>query len=227
MTVGINENVALVAASKNDKGSLEIVFQTGKPAVVDILAQFTEQKDRSTSRMLMFPFDAEQNGEKREVKRIAQDVSALRDILQHLLEGYFTTEEAVLDPYAGVDMTGSAEQIAGKLQTQSVLDRIYSNLVNGFIAKLNTRTAEQKDQKFRLLLVRRSQSSHYPAFRKMFINDNPFFEPMSVPATKLRFTKYEIEKGMNNGDSISKANADNVGDVPTETADAILDLGSR
>jgi hypothetical protein len=227
--VGVNENVKLKGADINEKGTLTISFiQDGAVATVsDLLNDAAGVKPNDgTTTIMLFPPSPEYAGEKRTVEQIAQDLGGFRDQLQHLLQGYVTSEAATLDPYAGLD-TSNTESFLASLQTENVIGRIYKNLASQFIAKLKEIGSRLDTDTFRLLLVRRSAASHYGTFRKRFVTSNPFWESMSIPAasSKLKFTKYEISKGLNDGTPVA---ADAVQTSEPAESNAAADiLGSR
>lgn len=232
LRVGINENVRLNAAETkiNDKGSLVLNFVQGKElSQVDTDDLFNNNagvRSGNGTNIMLFPVDVESNGEKREVDRISKDFVGLRDQLEHILQGYMTTDKAKLNPYEGVSLT--KDNFATEIVKPAVAERIYKNLTSQFVAKVNALTEEDLAKEFRLLLLRRSEAKHYGTLRKNFITDHPFWESMSIPkeGSQVHFTKYEIGKGLNNPDPVNKAAAaDQTEGATATTADDIL--GSR
>lgn len=230
IAVGINDNVTLKGAEINEKGSLEISFSQGADLsdipTDDLLNDAAGVKPAGAAKIMLFPIDVEANGEKRDADRISKDIVSVRDQLEHILQGYMPKKDAMLNPYDGLDLT--KENFKTEILKASVVERMFKNLTGQFIAKVKALTAEQLEQKFRLLLVRRSAAKNFGTFRKMFITDNPFWEPMSIVeagASKVKFTRYEIDKGMNDGSAVKKEEvADQTADDQS-TADDIL--GSR
>lgn len=225
--VGINEDVQLKSAARNDKGTLVINFTQGTPleetATDDLFNNKAGVRAGNGTNVMIWGFQAESNGQERDADRIAKDVVAVRSQLQHILEGYMTKDNAKLDPYANTGLT--AENFESKLKQQATLDLVYKNLVDQFIEKVST-LGDAINNKFRLLLVRKSESNHYGTFRRNFIEDNPFWESMSIPkeASGLAFTKFEINKGLNNPNAIQAPAADTAASDQS-TSDDIL--GSR
>lgn len=204
--VGINEPVRLTKALINEKGTLEVSFEQDgvKQSIDDLLNNVGGVTDGSGVNIMLFPPSLEFQGEKRDVKDIAIDLGALRDQLEHLLQGYLTTDEARLNPYEGID-TSDVTAFQAALQTEGMINRIYKNLTSQFVAKVNT-LGDKLNDTFRLLLVRRSKASHYGVFRKRFINNNPFWESTKIPvsSSKVAFNSYELKNGLNNGDPVAK-----------------------
>jgi len=228
LQVGINKKVFLDKAEINDKGSLVITFQTGEAVkatpVDDLLNNTAGVKPSSGTNIIVWPVKTQDNGQDRQAKDIANDLRAVRDQLEHLLLGYVTSDRATLDPYAGIDKSDTAAFIAS-LSNQSRVDAIYKNLVNQFIAKVKELKDQLPVKSFRLLLVRRSANNHYGTFRKNFITDNPFWESEQIPDTssRVKFTNYEIKKGLNSGEPVAKESvADAVQSTGNSAADAIL-----
>lgn len=228
--VGINENVRLKGAEINDRESLQVSFVSGQAAgnIDDLLNSTAGVSDNNGVNIILWPAKTEYNGTPREAKDVARDLTTLRDQLEQILGAYMTTENAKLDPYAGLD-TSNVQAFQASLTKQATVDRIYKNLASQFVAKVNTLTDEQKAFTFRLKLVRTSANNHYGTLPRGFVRDNPFWESMSIPAaaSKVKFTKYEISKGMDNPTAIDKdavADTQKPADVPSAT-DAILGLG--
>lgn len=230
LRVGINNNVLLNGASINDKGTLVLSFsQAGRVSDEDdMLSKVAQVKTSNVSNMMLFPVSVDRSGVAKEVKQIAGSLRGLREQLEHFLAGYLTTADATLQPYADIDTTNQDAFIAA-LGQQATVTKIYNNLTTQFIAKLNQIGQTRLNaEAFRLLLVRRSPTNHYGALRSMFIQDNPFWEPMRVPQkdSQLRFTKYEIGKGYDNGDPVAQTDADAT-DTTTGGSAADLILGQR
>lgn len=229
LRVGINKNVFLDKAEINDKGSLVISFRVGEvvktTAEDDLLNTTAGVKPGSgLTNIIIWPVKTQDNDAPRETKNIANDLRAVRDQLEHLLQGYVTSDRAALNPYAGIDTTDSAAFITS-LSKQSVVDVIYKNLVNQFIAKLNEIKDQLPVKSFRLLLIRRSSTNHYGTLRKNFITDNPFWESETIPETssRVKFTAYEYKNGLNNGEPVAKESvADAVPNGAVSAADSIL-----
>lgn len=228
IVVGINEPVLFKGGEINEKGTLEVVF--GVPGVDisevptdDLLNDAAGVKPRGNdTKFILWPIDVEANGEKKEADRISKDVVSLRDQLEHILQQFFPKVEAMLNPYDGLSLT--KDNFKEEILKQPVVDRMYKNLTTQFVAKVKTLTEADLAKELRLLCVRRSTSSHYPSLRKVFISDNPFLEPAIIPATasKLKFTKFEIERGMNDGTPVKKEQVADQTDATQSTADDIL-----
>lgn len=233
MRVGITENVLLVGANINEKGTLVLDFSV-KGGIVsaadDFLNKVAEVKNENVSSLMIFPPSVEYLGEKREIKQIANSLRGFRDQLQHFLLGYVTSDKATLSPYDGIDTTDQDAFVIA-LGQQVTVDKIYNNLAVQFISKLGEiGSARLNAETFRLLLVRQSAAKHFGTLRSNFITQNPFWESMSIPRvnSSVRFTKYEITKGFNSGEPVAQASADTTTGTPTPGASAAeLILGSR
>lgn len=233
MKVGITQNVLLVGANVNDKGTLVLDFSV-KGGIVsaadDFLNKVAEVKNDNVSSLMVFPPSVEYNGEKKEVKSIANALRGFRDQLQHFLLGYLTSDQATLSPYEGIDTTDQ-DAFVTALSQQVTVDKIYGNLAKQFVAKLQQIGSERLNKEaFRLLLVRQSAAKHFGTLRSNFISQNPFWESMSIPVANsaVRFTKYEITKGLNSGEPVAQTNADaSISGEPAGQSAADLILGHR
>lgn len=206
--VGINENVfiaeaKIVVAEKDaTKSRLVIDFKdTEEEAVAssgDMLADLnsSEEEGLESSGLSIFPFDNEVSEGKEFTAEIAkQRIEEVKGPLNHILLGYMTKADIKWDIFKGIPVT--ADTASNMLLQNDVLRKIYDNIVDQFISMLTPRLAGKK--KFRLLAVRQSAKKHFPALRKRFLKENPFWESMEIPAaqTKLKFNNYEISKGFN------------------------------
>lgn len=230
--VGINEGVLLNKENTliNEKGTLQINFTQGQALADvptdDLLNASAGVRASNGTNILLWPVQTESGGQPRDSERISNDLVALRDQLQHVLQGYMTSDKARLDAYADTGLTGA--NFSTEIMKQAVVDKVYKNLTTQFVAKVKSLTDADLAKPFRLLLVRKSDSNHYGTFRKRFITDNPFYESMEIPSasSSVRFTKYEITKGFNNPNAIDKAvAADQTEGAEESTANDIL--GSR
>lgn len=221
--IGINENVVLSKAVKNEQGTLETTWrEITAPASGNPLDAFNGGESEGTSTgdrtIKLFPFDNKPSGDKPvDATEITRRINVIRDLLVHILKGYMT--QAKIDEVlnsttifagTGINSDTTKENFAARVLMDDVLVRVYDNLVNGFITLITPHLDDEK-QPMRLLLVRQSAAKAYADYRKNFIKDNPFLEPMSVPKEQsaLKFTKWEIEKGKNSSADIS-APADEV-----------------
>jgi len=216
--VGINQNVfiaeakVVVAEKDATKSRLVIDFRDNEdeaPASSgDLLSDLnsSEEEGLESSGLSIFPFDNQVDAGKEFTAEIAkQRIEEVKGPLNHILLGYMTKTEIRWDIFKGIPVT--ADTASNMLLQNDVLRKIYDNIVEQFIQMLTPRLAGKK--KFRFLAIRQSAKKHYPALRKRFLKENPFWESMEIPdnQSKLKFNNYEISKGLNH-------------DIPVPTDDA-------
>jgi hypothetical protein len=114
---------------------------------------------------------------------------------------------SVIDPYRGLGLT--RENMTTNLPHEETLQKVFKNmgedfsaLMKGILVEEATKDADKR-VRLRVLLVRQSAAKHYATFRKRFIKEQPVFEIYikGIP-TKLKFSDYEIQKGLNDGTPI-------------------------
>jgi hypothetical protein len=224
--VGINENVILTSVALNDKNTLSFTFEekgTGDKPMNPFEALASDEVvdiDNGKSINLFQPNvpDKADMTQEKKVDIVTSDINKTKGILIHFLKGWMTKEEVkgAINPFAGtaVDATNYATQLLNK----EVLAAIHKNMSTTFI-QLITPFLAQRDA-FRLLLVRQSADKHWPSFRGKYIEENPFWESMQIPAeaSKLKFTAYEISQKLNDGTPVSKDNAKTADSKPADTA---------
>lgn len=231
LKVGINENVKLVGAEINDKGSLQISFKDAATVArkKDLLDSLANTKDFSVTNFIIWPVKVEGSEGDRPVENIGRDLGNMRDQLEQILEGFVTTDKANIDPYAGLDTT-DATAFQNSLKKQGVVDQIYKSMTTQFVSKVKEIVAvpDQINRTFRLKLIRTSKAKHFGTIPKSFVRDNPFFESMTIPVTssKVAFTSYEKKNGLDNPDEVTTASADKT-PASTEVSAAASILGRR
>jgi hypothetical protein len=230
LKVGINENVKLVGAEINDKGSLQISFKDASAVArkKDFLDSIANTKDFSVTNFIIWPVKVEGSEGARTTEQIGRDLGNMRDQLEQILEGYVTSDKANIDPYVGLDTTDAAD-FQNSLKKQGVVDQIYKSMTTQFVSKVKEIAGTDGiNRTFRLKLIRTSKAKHFGTIPKSFVRDNPFFESMSIPATasKVAFTNYEKKNGLDNPDEVTTASADKTSSS-TEVSAAASILGRR
>lgn len=202
--VGIHENLVLAKTILNDKGSLVLGFKQVSDA--DPLAVFNSAAISSSSTVendfLIYPprvTDFEGNVDTQE--NILRKIGEVRDLLTYIMHQYMTSDKIVWDIFEGADVT--PENLYTKIKNQDTLNLIYGNIVKQFIDAMTPFVGEN-GKKFRMIFVRKSKASNFPTLRRKFLDTQGFMEPMSIPAaqTKLAFTKYEKENGLDKADAL-------------------------
>lgn len=236
LKVGIHENLVLEKALKNEKGTLGLVFV---PKRLDDAAprpkrsffeeaETTDVTERESSPLLLFPFkiptykgkDGEDLTDAEKGEAIQRDMKNFRLQLTFILGAYRAIKDFKFDPWRNTGLT--PENWETNILDNDVLQTIYNNYVEDFLAGIAPFMGDHS-RPVRLKLVRQSKDKHYATLPSRYIEDNPFIEPMEVPAeaSKLKFTKWEIDNKFDNGDPVSRAQAD-----PVDEQDAPPSSGS-
>ena len=203
LTVGIHENLVITKTTKNDKGSLVIgVKQVGEIDPLSALnATGSISLDQKEQDFLVFPPRLEDNQGAVDTKdNLLKKIAEVKDPLDRILQQYTTTANIKWDILANTGLTN--ENFDVKLKTQGVLDKIYANIVDQFIKQMTPFIGEN-GKKMRMIFIRQSKAKHYPKLRTKFLDSYPFIEPMTVPVSKLKFSKYEIDNGLNVPDAVT------------------------
>lgn len=231
--IGINDNVYLGTPKLNDKGTLEVAFkqtEADPEAAAALKAKLADnpfadwddtgytQSDGGGISLLIFPFDSKPSDYKPDevidLTVMKQRIDKIRGPLFQILSQYIPDISKnplkVSAIFEGTnidfkDKVGTEK----KLKSEAVQAKIYKNIVSAFIAGMEP-FQDDDTNLFRVLFVRRSKKSAYPALRTSFIDDNPFIESMKIPkdASKLKFTAYEKREGLDKSDPISQDTAD-------------------
>lgn len=208
--VGINENVVLDKATMDDKGRLALSFRekgVGGANVFDALTTAGVSEDE-TFTLRLFPFNVPNipgkeltDLEKSEI--VVNDMTKLKNQLDQILEQYMTLDQIKWDTYAGTGLDKT--NFMSRMLDADVLAKIYANLSAQFITMV-TPFLGSDDHAVRLKLLRQSADKHFAMLPGRFIKNAPFIEPMDVPKdqSKVAFSKYEIEKGLDNGTPVAR-----------------------
>lgn len=241
MKVGIHDNLVLSNVGRNDKGTFFVSFRPVSLNPVDATQTFDEfsdegipvdMKTESDSNLLIFcpgvPGFKEKDGtelsDARKADFIKQDFETFRHQLGQILGAYTAIKNLSFAPYKNTGIT--KENWAQEFLDENQRKKIYDNYIDQFIPMI-TPFLNRDDMPVRLKLVRQSAAKHYATIPSRYITDNPFIEPMAIPkeASQLKFSKYEKDKGLDNGDPIAQNTADPIPDA-TEENNAIV-FGQR
>lgn len=206
LKVGIHQDLVITKTEKNDKGSL--VIGVKKISSVNPL-------DRLNSSTGSTSFEAEENdflvyppqttnfsGEKLDAEKVMKSIASVVDPLAHILSQYITKDKIKWDLFKDTGVT--SENYSQKVTEEETLTKIYNNIVAQFTAAMKPFIGEN-GKKLRGIFPRQSKAKHFPALRKSFLESQPIFEPMTVPAeqSKLKFSKYEIDNGLNLAEAVT------------------------
>lgn len=210
LKVGIHKNLVLSKVGRNQKAkdSLQITLKaTGE---VDLLAALNSTKTDFKAEgidIVLFPPSWDFGGTRRENSAVLDDIMDFKSQLQNMLEMYMTEDKIKWNMTFGTGITSitSIEDLAAQLNEDRA-SKMYNNLVDQFLTQVKPFVGDN-GKKTNWVLVRRSKANHQPTLRKRYVKNNPFVEPADVPTSKLRFTKYELENGLNVPDAIEKPSA--------------------
>lgn len=231
LKVGINDNLVLSKVEALEKeGKLSVDFHFGdsstakdelNPFSVTVDAQGFAQTGGNSNVIKVWPpspADAKKfDGSPRTQVEIGTDtlksVLELKNLLQQFALCFVSSDKVNLAEY----MRGTPcdkENWYTTLPVESVLNTITKNLVTDFNAAVGELLGNSDPAYLlRVICVRQSAAKHYASFRKNFIAEHPVVENAMVPiaSTKLHFTKYEMEKGLDT-DAAVTAVPDNIPD---------------
>lgn len=210
--IGINENIFLEKVVLDSKNVLDLTFSEAtkeKPKSLFANVAGDEVVENTSMSVKIFsplpPSKADITDEKK-VDLVIGDINKTKGILRHILLGYYTSEDLKgLWAASFESLPISEENFNKQIIVKEILEGVHKNMARIFIAKI-TPHLNNRENTFRLLLVRQSKDKHYATFRGRYIEDNPFWESMAIPkeASKVKFNAYEIENGLNHGIPVSK-----------------------
>lgn len=229
--VGINNNVFLKNVVSDDKLWLTLTFEQEQKIAYspfEAIGAENEAIEKPISSMdvkifnLKVPKATDMKGNTRTTAQIEEmvtrDITKLKATLLHFLKGYLTKDQIKFDVYRATGIT--ADNYGPSIRQQNILDQITKNLHQDFITMVTSFLTTK--QLFRLLLIRQSKDKHFATLRDNYLDENPIWESMEVPeeATKVKFTKYEIDNGLNDPTPTSKSSADKPGEAAPEVTAA-------
>lgn len=218
--IGINNDVVLVRAVLNEKGTLEITFDELKTLTAPRASVFAESQSakvtndgKSSYSILLFSLkkpDGKRNEDKTDVEMlemIGGDIKRVKNQLSHIIEQYWSLEGVEWDPYIQTGVT--EENYAERYLDNTVLETMFHNYATQFISYVEPFFGKTEFP-MRLKLLRQSKDKNFPTLPSRFLEDNPFLEPMDVPAdrTRVKFTQYEKDNGLDSAAAVAKTDAD-------------------
>lgn len=216
--VGINQNVYLKSVSIGQQyNELAFTFDIAKDKVLsafEALQQSDVTETNTSSEVKLFPPNVPTSEKidtiEKKLSAIERDLNRIKGVLIHILKQYTTEDKwsrIGKELFSNIEI--DANNYQEKILQQPILTSVYNNMVRIFQEEI-TEFLNNKDLKFRLLLVRQSKDKHFATFRTgNYIEDQPFYESMSIPAeaSKVAFTKYELDNGLNDGTPTSRSEA--------------------
>lgn len=239
ITVGIHEDVVLQKAFISDKGRFTLMLRAKEEEQkqeednpFDKMNASEVIEEEKSGGIIFWPFKLPESRDKKtntertveEIGKLAsEDVMQLKNQFQQILEQFMTKDQIVWSIFEGTPM--QKETYYQDIANQDVLDVIYRNLTEQFIGMI-TPFLDKNEHAVRFKLARQSKDKHFARVPGMFIKDNPFIESMDVPQkdSRVKWTKYELKEGLNDGTPVSRDTADTAEPEPEEGENA---FGSR
>ena len=205
--VGIHENVILGSKTGvNEKGSLVLELST-KVDSNDMLSAFADGTDMeaSTVGLIQFPFNLTNwEGKAKTASEIGTDINNLKANLIDILSVFMTSDKAkaVLGVdviFRGLGITPETQaSLPQRLLNADFVSAVYKNICTAFVAAA---TPFFNNTPFRVKLRRTSKAKHYSSIPPRSKFAEPWIESMAVPKeqSKLAWSKYEIDNGLNSG----------------------------
>lgn len=221
--VGITSNVYISKIEMDDKGTLSITFKENTPEAKLNVFQALQQEEvidanMSGTTVKLFPplkpFDKDNKGnpltEDKQLQNVQRDLNKTQSVLIHILKQYATKEaygRIGKESFSGLDIT--AENYGTQLVKEEVLKHVHKNRCRVFMEEMQPFVGKE-DLLFRLLLRRQSKDKHFATFRTDYVDENPFYESMDIPAeqSKVKWTPGEIKEGLNDPTPTSRETAD-------------------
>lgn len=214
----IAENIVLSSETGiNEQGTVEIVLTTVSDTS-NMLAALSgddgfspaKQSYREYAPTVVNAWDSSVN----DVPSILGSLLTLRYKFLQFMKIYATEEEAkaVIWDQKMFEGLGIPPEDMGKaiemLSNQSFLSKVSANLNTIFINFLKEKKAFSGVEKFRIKLVRSSETNHYSKIPKTQIDT--WIEHMDVPKeqTKILWTQYDLDNNLNSGTPVASDKKD-------------------
>jgi len=231
ISVGINENVMLAKVAIGEKGALELYLDEAKEKanIFDSLNTAKVENTGTEVRLLVFPVKkpegvrAEGKTDDELLDTVNEDLLKLRNQLTQILEQYLTSDKISWDIYAGTGVDGANYRTM--FLNDEALRKISENYFTQFVDMVRPFVGNPA-YKLRWKLIRQSKDKHFATLPGKYLVDSPMVELMDVPAeaSKVKFTKWEIDNGLNDGTPVAKPKKD--GEEPAEGENAFT-FGQR
>lgn len=197
LKIGVNDNVVISKAEKNDKGTLVIsIAELGtevkekKGSILDDMADGSDSSgsDSGTNFLIFMPNltkyekDEAGNAVVEEGAVILKSFVDMKNQLAHFLSRFLTAKQVKFAPFAGIAGVNLSDEkdVIAKIATEAVAKKVYENYVDNFIKQI-TPFLNKQDKPSRLFLHRKSEASHFGVLRKKFLDNQPFLEGMDIP----------------------------------------------
>ena len=211
--VGINNNVCLKGAKVDDNGLLNIEFTDSSSnsnaenaAATNFLDELSSTSENDMSydvRHIVWPISINQYVTNME--DVLKEFKKIRQTLNHILLQFMTDDNIQWNPMKGIQVINPSDtaEVQRLLTNDTTLLAMYNNYRDQFIQTLKINVSKDNLAiPFRMKFIRQSKAKHYASLPKF----PPFMEPMTIPQdqSKLQFTNYEIEHGLNSGNVVAQ-----------------------
>jgi len=146
-----------------------------------------------------------------------REVTGLKAQLTHILSAYLPQDKIKWNLFDGLEIK-DAKDLTQKITKQNILDKVMSNIFTQFKAMIEP---VMQDEKVAVKFLRKSQQSNFPRLNARKIDWNPFIanEKDEKLKSKLKFSPYEIEKGLDsNAPSLDGADSANADELAAQVA---------
>lgn len=203
--VQIAENISVVSAIVNEKNSLEILVKSGQD--VDLFAAMNsgDSIEQEEQKFLFFPVDNKWYGKEATSKEMVMKLRQLSAQFQELLSVDVSEKDFAFNMFEGTPIKSTAD-IDVHITKEAVYSRIGLNIFNNVVKHV-----KNVKSPIRLKLVRQSANKHFATIPQAltFTKEgkeirSKFVESMVIPKdqSKLAYSKYEMDKGLNNPNSV-------------------------
>jgi hypothetical protein len=224
--VGIRENIQILGAEKNDKGTLVIHMKEQLPGAVSgggLMADLNANTDTNLDNengMMIWPVtvNAELHTVEEKSKDVVNKLKTLRAKLTHILMLFLRQDQIQWNALSGITVTDEGDLTRAFADNEALVNKVYDNYISQFITMIAPHVGPTSPLT-RWKFTRASKAKHFaniPSFA-------PFAELMAIPKaqSKLAFSKYEL--GYRKGDPDGQPSGTNLADgtpVTTESATA-------
>jgi len=213
LKVGIHENIELVKAEINDKGTLIIGLKKGgEKSLTERLSSGSDESSVEEGQdFFIWPVTL---GEYvKTPDDVVREFDSLKRMLIHILKGYLEKDKIAekFNPFKGIDIANKNDQEIGEiLITDTVMSKMYNNIVTQFIDMVTPFIG--KGLLFRVRLNRQSKLKAFSSFPKVGqyadLEKEAFWESMDIKkeASNVKYSNYEL--GYRKGDKSTPSGVD-------------------
>lgn len=222
--IGINESVILEKVEIVDaaKGTLVLSFKNAGADDAPVVSGFdslnsdgySETTGGDTLNVRLFcplpPFAETAEGKAvpvaQQQSQAENSIKEKKNILFQIMNTFMVADKCKMDLYRNMNMT--IENFASRIVQADTLEKIMVNMSEDFCRNMDPFVGKE-EHPVRLLLVKR-KGTDFADLRQRFVKENPFIEDGRIPleSSKLKFTKHEISKGLDDATPTGQSAAD-------------------